>query len=524
MKKAKKTRITQLTPEVLSQLDQDSLISVILKLYEQNKQLSEQMQAMLHEKYGKKTERHVDPDQLRIVLPSNAGDGHDSSRSTDEKESSKKMPPKKPGHSRNPMPSHLKRHPIERAPNEHERLCKCGVHRIHINKIIRNRRFECVPVTVFIQEIIDNVWQCPECGDTVVVEAEASEPIKNGTAGPRMLVKIAEDRWLNHLPLHRQEQMFARQGIDINRSTMCGWMAALAKLFLPIYDCMKSELLKSKVIATDDTPVKVQDRKRKNNIRRAHEWIFMGDENHRVNLFHHTRGRSRAGPREFIPGFKGFLLGDCFSGNRALCAETGATFAACRAHDRRYYVKARANNKQLCDEMLSMYEELFEIERTARSLELPREEIVQMRQQEAVPILERMKHWINQHVLTALPSSSFGKALNYSLNNWDSLNKYLLDGDVRIDNNLAEQQMKLFATGRKNFYFFGSDEAGLQASVMLSLLSTCVRNGVEPGAYLYDVLGRLTANPQCDPAELMPHTWKPAEIKDVNDTPQLVLA
>ena len=416
------------------------------------------------------------------------------------------------------MPSHLKRRKIEREPNEHEKLCSCGCARININKVIRN---ECVPVTVFVEEVIDNVWKCPACNDTIVVEANACEPVKNGMAGPRLLVKIAEDRWLNHLPLHRQEQMFARQGVDINRSTMCGWMASLAETLRPIYDSMKKVLLESKVIAT---PIKVQDRTKKSNIKRAHEWIFMGDDAHPVNLFHHTQGRSRAGPRDFIPGFKGYILGDCFSGNRALCAELGATFVACRVHDRRYYKKAKANNKALCEEMLDMYGELFEVERTARELRLSAQDIVLMRKQESVPIIKKMKSWIDKHTLTALPSSSFGKALAYSLNNWDSLNVFLEDGDIRIDNNLAEQQMKLFATGRKNFYFLGSVEAGLQASVMLSLLSSCVRNDVEPGAYLHDVLVKLTENPHHDPVELMPHTWKPAEITDVKDAPQFIFA
>lgn len=515
-KQEKKIQQKELTPELLDQLDNETLKGIILKLYEQNKMLSERMQIFLDEKYGKKTERHEDPDQLRIIPTPNLDNGQE--------EPQKAQPPKAktPGHSRNPMPSHLKRSLIERQPTDEEKKCSCGGQRVCISNVVRNRRYECIPVTLFVEDIVDSVWQCRQCADTLVISPIVREPIQNGSAGPRLLVKIAEDRWLNHTPLHRQEQIFARQGVDINRSTMCGWMAALAAILCPIFECMKRELLKSKVIATDDTPIKVQDRTKKSNIKRAHEWIFMGDEYHPVNLFHHTQGRSRAGPREFLGAFKGYLLGDCFSGNKALCVETGATFVACRAHDRRYYKKARPNNKQLCDEMLDMYKELFEIERTARELALTSADTVKMRNQESVPILNKMKAWLDQHVLSALPSSAFGKAIAYSLNNWDALNKFLEDGDVRIDNNLAEQQMKFFATGRKNFYFFGSEEAGLQASVMLSLLSTCARNGVEPGAYLHDVLLKLTENPHADPENLMPHTWRPAEIIDVNDPPQMV--
>jgi transposase len=399
---------------------------------------------------------------------------------------------------------------------------------VKINEVLRNSRFECVPMQVYVEEIVDTVWQCPQCRDTLIVAANALEPIANGSAGPRLLCQIAEDRWLKHLPYYRQEQAFARLGLNISRSTICGWMAAVALLLRCIYEQMKIELLKSRIIATDDTPVKVQDRTKKRNIRRGHEWIFMGDAEHPVNLFHHTEGRGRAGPLKFIPGFKGYLQGDCFSGNRALCAETGATFVACRAHDRRYYKKALANNKQLANEMLDMYTELFEVEQTARDLQLKNQDVALMRQQDSVPILTKMKSWLDKHRVSALPSSSLGKAITYSLNNWDALNNYLLDGELRIDNNLCEQQMKMFATGRKNWYFFGSDEAGEHASIMLSIFSTCLRNGVEPGAYLLDVLQQLTVSPNCDIEKLLPHRWKqktvPAEMPAVNDTPKAVFA
>lgn len=519
-KKTSRRQPLKFTPEELNQLDRETLVSLLLKVYEQNVQLSEQMQAFLNERYGRKTERHEDPNQLRILESPQQESATDSSEST----SSEETKPKKPGHGRNPMPSHLDRKQIRREPTELETKCQCGGCRVKINEVTRGQRYECVPATFFVEEFMDAVFRCTSCGDTIVVDAQPLEPIANGSAGPQLLYQIAEDRFIKHLPYFRQEQAFARKGVDINRSTMCGWMASIAEKYRPVYERMKAELIDSTIIATDDTPVKVQDRTKKNNIKRGHEWIFMGDAEHPVNLFHYTQGRSRAGPKQFIPGFKGFLQGDCFSGNRALCAETGATFVACRAHDRRGYKKARPNNKQRCDEMLDMYAELFEIERTARELNLSNEDIVRMRQEEAKPILLKMKAWLDAQVMTALPASSFGKAVGYSLNNWESLNNYLLHGELRIDNNLAEQQMKMFATGRKNWYFFGSDEAGDHNSIMLSLFSTCLRNGVEPSAYFLDTMERLTKHPDCDIEQLLPHKWQKGEIDGCHSTPQLSAA
>lgn len=517
-KTPKKKHVQELTPDVLNHLDQDTLVALVLKLYEQNKQLSEQLRAFVEQKYGVKTERHEHTGQLRLFQQP------EGAAAEDEPEDKPPTKPKKPGHGRNPMPSHVQTKELKRQPTAAERQCNCGGHRRLLNEVVRNRRFECIPATVFIEEIIDCVWQCEGCGDSIVVEPDFIEPLENGKVGPELLIKIAEERWLKHNPYYRQEQGFERLGIPISRSTMCGWMAALAKTYHRVYEALKAELLQSEIIETDDTPVKVQDRTKKSNIRRGHEWIFRGDGKHPVNVFHYTRGRGRDGPKDFIPGFNKFLLGDCFSGNRALCAETGATHVACRAHDRRNYKKARPNNKKLCDEMLDMYDELFEVERTARDLGLSAEDTFKMRQEEAVPILERMKKWLNDQALTALPASSFGKAVGYSLNNQTELNNFLLHGELRIDNNLAEQEMKRFATGRKNWYFFGSDEAGIVASTMLTLFSTCLRNGVEPGAYFRDTLPRLLADPDCDIEPLLPQKWQPPAAIARTDAESVVAA
>jgi transposase len=525
-KPRKQSRIKELTPELLQELDLETLVGLVMKLYEQNKQLSEQVQAFIHDRYAKKTERHENPEQLRLF---DSGETEQPAPSTEPTQTqtteSKPSKPKKAGHSPNPMPSNLERKRRVRTPEEHELVCRCGGRRVCVNEVLRKSRYECIPASIFIEEIIDSIWECPNCQETVVIESDAFEPIENGKAGPHLLLQIAEDRWLNHLPLYRQEQKYARLGADIPRATSCGWMASLATIYSPVVDCMQTELLKSKIIALDDSPVKVQDRKKKQNIKRGYEWIMMGDDGHPINLFKYIQSRSRAGPKKILAGFKGYLQGDCYSGNLALCEEIGATMVACRAHDRRYYKKARANNKKLCDEMLDMQGELFEIERTAKELELSADQIRKLREEESVPLLAKIKNWIDEQTLGALPSSSFGKALIYSRNNWDRLNNYLLDGDLRIDNNLAEQQMKMFATGRKNWYFFGSDEGGEHASIMFSLFSTCLRNNVNPREYLLDVLQKLIENPDCDKFQLLPHIWKKNQAKreiEMSKMPQKV--
>lgn len=536
-KTEKRTRITELTPEVLATLDQDALVSVIMRLYEQNIQLSEQLRNIIVEKYGRKTEKFLDPNQLRVFSTEDNieqdGQMQATAEYADTAGTIEAKPIRKPGHSRNPMPAHLPRVPIRgKEPAEDILMCKCcAMVRVKTREVVRNSRLEFKPATLHVEEFLDMMFACPSCGDSIVVEPGMPESIVNGTAGPGLQTEIAISKYADASPLYRQEQRFARLGVHIPRSTMCGWLASTVTLARPVYELMKLLLLKSLAIATDDTPVKVQDRKKKKNIKTGRFWIYRGDNHQPFNVFDYTEGRARAGPKTFLGDWKGYLQGDCFSGNQALCTETGAVHVACHAHARRYFIKAQHYNKAACAEILQMFNTLFDIERDARELGLSPADVKLMREQEAKPILANMKTWLDAQVLVALPRSSFGKAVKYCLNNWQELNNYLLDGELRIDNNLAEQEMKTVAIGRKNWLFMGSDNGGEQAEVLLSIVSTCKRHQVNPWNYLYDIIIRLTENPDQDLEQLLPNNWKPkylpnasAEIEGLKPTPKVAAA
>jgi transposase len=543
-------------PKTMQGLDKDTLIGIISRLYEQNVLLSEKLQAWIQEKYGRKTERFVDPDQLRLFvaeqLPSQEFSvSQESSQSIDKHRHSSN---RRPGHGRKPMPLNLPHTKVKLSgPAPADLICSCcNKPMVKVNEVIRNSRYGFEPSSTFIEDIVEDVFACPDCKDSLVAassaaglmpepqveeaqtaieikpmntieQAEASDSgideslmaamraaaaIENGNAAPGMLAYVAVSKYSDHQPLYRLEQILARQGADISRSTMCGWLATTVTLLRPLYNFMHAELLKSKVTSTDDTPVKVQDRSKSKKIKTGRTWTYIGDKEHPVNLFDYTEGRSRAGPLRFLRGYTGFLQGDCFSGNEAICAESGAILVACNAHARRYFKKAEPNNKAACAEALRMYHDLYEIERTAKELELNSAQIKQMRNEEAKPILDKFKKWLDKQSLTALPKSSFGKAVNYCLNNWEALCMYLADGDLSIDNNMAEREMKHIAIGRKNWYFYGSDNGGERAEVLLSLVSTCKRHGVEPWYYLNNVIDRLAKNPRTDLRELLPYTWK----------------
>lgn len=538
-KKNKQPSLSEMSPEQLKELDNDTLVGIVMRLWEQNQQLSESLRQIVYQLNPRKTEHFENPEQLRLFNADDADRATATDDATDESSEDsvqgRKKNSKKKGHTRNPMPAHLPRKRITGAElaacDLNCKHCSSKLERLH--DVLRNSRLECVPASVFIEDFFAMIYKCTGCGSTSTVEPP-SQTIENGAAGPALLTDIAVARFVDHMPYNRQEQRFARMGVPIARSTMVGWMKWVADKLRPLYERMKEFLLRSKAIATDDTPVKVQDRwiKRKKakklKIKIGRMWIYRGDEQHPFNLFDYTEGRGRVGPMTFLAGFKGFLQGDCFSGNLAVCAETGGIFVACLVHARRYFIKALPNNKSACQEVLQMFAEVFEIERAARELGLSADEIKLMREQEAKPILGNMKKWLDEQVLVALPKSSFGKAVNYCLNNWTYLTNYLLDGDLRADNNLAEQEMKQIACGRKNWLFLGSDEGGRTAEVLLSLVSTCKRHDVNPTEYLRDVIQTLTNDPATDLDQLLPHNWKKnrenSEITGCHITPKMALA
>ncbi len=534
-KKKKSPSVFEMNAQDVSKLDHDTLVGMVLRLSEQTRQLSELLQIMVREKHAPKTERFENPEQLNLfgdaasadVPAEKSAEAHTAPAPAPETPAAKTN--KKPGHSRNPMPSHLERVALFCSSlTASDLACKCcDKPMTKVRDVLRNSRYEYKPASVFVQDLFATIYNCTECGTSQTFEPNVSQPIQNGNAGPALIAEVVTAKFVDHLPLHRQEQRFWRDGIPINRSTMVGWLTSASLTLRPIFERMHQLLLKAKIIATDDTPVKVQDRKKKGNIKISHAWIYRGCDEQPFNVFDFTTGRGRAGPMEFLKGFNMYLQGDCFSGNLALCAEAGATHVACGAHARRYFVQALPNNQKLCAESLVIFSDLFEIERSAKELGLSCEETKLMREQESVPLLAKLKSWLDTQALTALPKSSFGKAVHYSLNNWKHLNNYLLDGDLRLDNNLAEHEMKRVAIGKKNWYFFGSDDAGKHSAVLLSITSTCHRHGVNASAYIKDVLEILSANPNTDIDALLPHNWKQArqlqntEFDACHTTPKL---
>jgi hypothetical protein len=354
-------------------------------------------------------------------------------------------------------------------------------------------------------------------GPAVISAPKPPPPIAKGLPGAGLLAYLIVSKYFDHLPLHRLEHILARQGLPLKRSTMCDWMAASAEALRPLYDTMVSQVLQSAWLHTDDTPVKNRGHA-PGTTALSRFWIYWGDRVHPYNVFDFTLNRKRDGPQTFLADFHGYLHADAFSGYDALYlpsprdAATSIFEVACNAHARRKFHEARGSDDLRAHQALAYYQQLYALERGAKDAGLDDAGRLQMRRDFAVPILLQFHAWLVEQRAQVLPKSPIAEAIGYALNNWTALIRYTEAGFLEIDNNVAEREMKRIAIGRKNWLFVGSEKGGRTAAVLFSFTSTCHRLGVEPWAYLQDVLTRLPTFPAERLAELLPDRWQAARL------------
>jgi transposase len=341
----------------------------------------------------------------------------------------------------------------------------------------------------------------------VIAEPKLEMPIAKGLPGPGLLAHLIVSKCVDHLPLHRLERVYQRQGLFLHRSTLCDWMAACAQLLQPLYDLMVSVVMQSRALHTDDTTVKMQELVT-HHLSTARLWVYLGDAAHPYNVFDFTLNRKRDGPQQFLANYQGYLHADAFSGYDGLYLPDPRTAAAriievaCNAHARRKFYEARGSDASRSHQALAYYRQLYELERQAKDFSDAQR--LQMRQELSLPILEQLRQWLLAQRPEVLPKSPMGEAIAYALNNWVALRRYTEADFLAIDNNVAEREMKRIAVGRKNWLTVGSPRGGQTAAVLFSFTSTCQRLGVEPWAYLRDVLTRLPAMPAGQLGDLLP--------------------
>ena len=297
----------------------------------------------------------------------------------------------------------------------------------------------------------------------------------------------------------------------MSRTRLCDLLAASAALLDPLYRAMLARLTASFAIHADESPVKLLQPRRT-----AYAWLYLGDAAHPYTLFDLTAGRGEEHPATFLSGYAGFVHADGYAGYNSVHG-SGARHLGCWAHVRRKFVEAQANNPAQTSEALAYIRTLYAVEKEIAEGKLAGDDAVRWRRTRAGPIVKRFGEWLESERRTALPKSPFGQAVGYAVNQWPTLGRYLDDARFAIDNNAAERAVRPLAVGRKNWLFVGGDGGLRTAAVLMSLCASAKRNGVNPWAYLADVLDRLAARP-ADLTPLLPDRWAQSQAPAGRET------
>lgn len=487
----------------------------ISTLREDNALLQHRLNLLLRASYGPRAER-FDPRQLLLfglrVPPIEPMEGEAWADTMPGPADQVPARPARKPHGRRKLPEHLPRIRIEHDLEETQRPCPCcGEARHKIGEQV-TEQLEHVPANFVVLQHARLKYACKHCnsGSCAKCDGQAHidmadkphQPIERGLAGPGLLAYVITSKLADHLPLYRIQQIFARQQVDISRSTLCGWMKAAADVVRPLYDLICRRVRQSDVIHTDDTTVPVMDEE---HCRTGRLWTYAGDDPHPYIAYDYTPTRSRQGPMAWLGDWKGYLQADAYAGYDAVYAK-GVIEVACWAHCRRYFFEAKESDSIRSAQMLGMIQPLYAVEKAAESLAPGQRQ--KLRLARARPILDRIKLWLDEHKAQVLPRSPMGQAITYALNQWPALCIYMSDGRLSIDNNAAERALRRVAVGRKNWLWAGTDDSAMGHAVLWTLIASAQRHEIDVQLYLRSVLAWLPVTPASQVEHFLPDVWK----------------
>lgn len=402
------------------------------------------------------------------------------------------------------LPAELPRTVIQHEPDDTR--CACGCQMKRIGEDI-SEKLDYVPGTFTVERHIRGKWVCESC-ETLTQAPVSVQIIDKGIPAAGLLAQVLVAKYADHLPLYRQEKIFARAGMEIARSTLADWVGRCGVALQPLLDALRAALHQQAVLHADETPVAMLAPGKKQT-HRAYVWAYTSTSFSALNSVVYDFAPSRSGEhaRAFLEGWQGKLVCDDFAGYKASFSQ-GITEIGCMAHARRkFYDLHTANQSQIATNALAYIGQLYDIERQGK--DLGEAERLQLRRANAKPILDLWHQWLQGQRQKVPDGSATARAIDYSLKRWDALVRYCEDGAVPIDNNRVENQIRPWALGRSNWLFAGSLRSGQRAANVMSLIQSAKINGHDPYAYLKDVLTRLPTQRASQIDELLPHNWQP---------------
>lgn len=478
----------------------DEVRATVEQLRTMNASLRHQLDVLARKLFRRKTDE-LDPRQMQLAMEQlkNETGAPDEPIEMDSGELViKEHRRKKTG--RRQIPASLPRRVVTIEPSEEERRCACGTDKTRILEE-QSEKVDYIPATFEVVRTVRGVWACQKCHDGVTVAPLPPQAVEKGLAAEGLLAQVVTAKFADHQPLHRQKRIYARSGLDLSVSTMCGWVGAVADALSPIVDHLRGRLLASSYLQTDDTPITVLGDDGQSFKGRI--WTYF-DPLEQIAVFEATATHHARWPQEFLAGFSGYLQADAYTGYDALYTSGHVLEVGCWAHARRRFVDA-AEIAPEAARMVALVAQLYAVEAAVR--ELSAEERYRVRLTRSKPIIDRIQEEHGRLNATTLPKSPLGEALRYMQRQWTALVRFLDDGRLLPDNNNAERQLRTVALGRKNWLFAGSLVGAKRAAILYSLVQSCRLAGIDCWTYLQDALVQVATLPQSRISELAPDRW-----------------
>jgi transposase len=431
--------------------------------------------------------------------------GEDATAAEDEEPAPRRYRRRHPG--RRALPEHLLRCVHDLHPEPEDLTCpSCGQAKTRFGEDV-TEELELIPAKYFVNRYVRHKYACPHCQNAVSQGALPARPLDKGIPGPGFLADLVASKYSEHLPLYRLQERYRRANLEFSRSTLSEWVRHAAGRLAPVVELLKGRVRASGKVHTDDTPITVLDPTVKPvGSRRGYLWVYISDEDDVV--FDYTDSHKRDGPASFLKGYRGYLQADAFSGYDGIYAGGDIIEVACWAHARRKYYDTLVHYPTEAGRVLELIGRLYAVESRAKVLGVPDEQRLAWRQHFSRRRLARLREYLDQLAVQVLPKSPLGKAITYTLKNWKALNRYTEHAKLAIDNNHSERQIKQLVMGRKAWLFAGSEAGARNAAILFSVVVSCKLAGVDPFAYLKDVLRRILTHPADRRDELLPREWK----------------
>jgi transposase len=467
--------------------------------------LHEQIRHLRSKLFGRKTETYIEGGHEQIPL----FDEVEQAACSDDDNGSEEIAVaahKRKKRGRKPLPEDLPRVEVIHDLAEDEKVCACGSQLSKIGEEV-SEKLDYIPAKLQVIRHIRYKYACKSCEGvesemgTVKTAAPPAQIIPKGIATAGLLAHILVSKFCDALPFYRQEKIFERLGIEVPRATMANWAIHVAERCRPLMEILRSEILSGPLVNIDETTVQVLKEPERENTAKSYMWIFRGGPSDKAALvyqYHPTRCGQV--PKDYLNGYQGYVQTDGYSGYDALGVQKGIIHVGCWAHVRRKFfevVQARQQNGRQKsktgsgDVALSYIKRLYRVESIAKEQEYSPEQIQKLRQEQAKPILDEFKVWLEKRFVQTPPKGLLGKAIAYALNQWPRLIIYLQDGQLRPDNNLAENAIRPFVVGRKNWLFSGHPRGAEASACLYSLIETAKANQFEPYLYLRFLFNRL---------------------------------